>query len=631
MRTARLHHDDAFRAVPGARGQPLGRILIDMGALSAADALSALSAAQDTGAPIDRVIRAEALASPEAVLHAQSLHWGAARLDPRTTPPDDRLEGLLPLHLCLREGILPWTRIGDALVIATCQPAAFDDLRQRLPNTLGPVIMGLAAEADIQDILAARHGATLCRAAESCVADAESCRDINKLTPVRAALGGTFALLCLGLLAAAPQIFFTGVLALAVISLLCAQGLKIAALASGVARRPDPDPAPVVPLPSVTLLVPLFQEDAIATALVERLSRLDYPRALLDVLLILEAGDAQTRAVLAKADLPPWMRVVEVPPGTVTTKPRALNYALRFSRGEIVGIYDAEDAPAPDQLHMIAGHFSRAPPRVACLQGILDFYNPRANWLARCFAIEYAMWFRILLPGIARLGFAVPLGGTTVFFRRDALEQVGCWDAHNVTEDADLGIRLARYGYRTELVPTVTREEANARAWPWVKQRSRWLKGYMLTYLVHMRSPARLWRDIGTRGFVGVQLLFLTTLLQFTLAPVLWSFWLLPLGLPHPASGVLDPVLMTALFTLFLSCEAVSVLIGIAAVSRSPHRGLLIWVPTLLFYFPLGTLAAYKGLSEIALRPFYWDKTRHGWSQPDAPVQVKSEDPRLDG
>ena len=142
---------------------------------------------------------------------------------------------------------------------------------------------------------------------------------------------------------------------------------------------------------------------------------------------------------------------------------------------------------------------------MVCLQGILDYYNPRTNWLARCFTIEYAAWFRAMLPGLARLGFGVPLGGTTLFFRRDKLEELGGWDAHNVTEDADLGLRLARHGYKTELIDTVTQEEANCRALPWVKQRSRWLKGYAMTWAVHMRDPRRLWRELGPRGFIGVQ------------------------------------------------------------------------------------------------------------------------------
>ena len=152
------------------------------------------------------------------------------------------------------------------------------------------------------------------------------------------------------------------------------------------------------------------------------LGRLDYPRELLDICLVVEEDDTITQATIAGTRLPPWMRQVVVPRGGVQTKPRALNYALDFARGSIVGIYDAEDAPAPDQIRQVVDGFAMAAPEVVCLQGVLDYYNARQNWLSRCFTVEYAAWFRLILPGWARLGLVVPLGGTTLFFRRAALE-----------------------------------------------------------------------------------------------------------------------------------------------------------------------------------------------------------------
>ena len=222
-------------------------------------------------------------------------------------------------------------------------------------------------------------------------------------------------------------------------------GLKIVAASAVFAGRSDQakvDPLPKR-LPVVTLLVPLYKEREIAGHLLRRLSAIDYPAPLLDVILLLEADDHLTRETLAAANLPRWMRAITVPKGTIKTKPRALNYGLNFARGRIIGIYDAEDAPAPDQIRKIVARFAARDPEVACLQGILDYYNSRANWLARCFTLEYAAWFRVVLPGMARLGLTIPLGGTTVFFLRSVLEEIGGWDAHNVTEDADLGLRLA--------------------------------------------------------------------------------------------------------------------------------------------------------------------------------------------
>ncbi|MEZ5913011.1 MAG: glycosyltransferase [Paracoccaceae bacterium] len=303
----------------------------------------------------------------------------------------------------------------------------------------------------------------------------------------------------------------------------------------------------VARLPVVSLIVPLFHERDIAARLVRRLERLDYPREFLDIVLVVEAEDDSTRRALAGAQLPGWMRVLTAPPGSLKTKPRAMNVALDFCRGSIIGIYDAEDAPAPDQIARVVQRFHERDERVACLQGVLDFYNPRTNWLSRCFTMEYAAWFRVVLPGLERLGLAFPLGGTTLFFRREALEALGGWDAHNVTEDADLGIRLARHGYRAEFLDSVTEEEANCRAMPWIRQRSRWLKGYMMTWAVHSRRPLRLWRELGTWKFLGFQVMFLGTISQYLLAPVLWSLWLWPLGyggaLSALPAGAMDALL----------------------------------------------------------------------------------------
>ncbi|MWD28763.1 glycosyltransferase [Aquicoccus sp. SCR17] len=375
----------------------------------------------------------------------------------------------------------------------------------------------------------------------------------------------------------------------------------------------------------MSLLVPLFRESGVARQLVARLARLDYPRGLLEVVLVLEDHDDQTRAALDATDLPPWFRVAEVPEGRIRTKPRALNHALGLCRGEIVGIYDAEDAPDRDQLLRVARAFQRGPPELACIQGILDYYNARGSWIARCFTIEYATWFRLLLPGLARLRLAIPLGGTTVFLRREALEELGGWDAHNVTEDADLGIRLARHGYRTELIPSVTREEANDRLWPWVRQRSRWLKGYMVTYLVHMRNPALLWRQFGPRRFLGFQIFFLAALSQFVMGPLLWTFWLVPAGLPHPLASLFGPAGLMAVGVLLLAGAATDLCAALLAVRATDHRGLGRWVPSLLFYFPLATLAAYKALWELVFQPFYWDKTEHGRSHAPEPPEPGTE------
>lgn len=540
------------------------------------------------------------------------------RLNPSTYPPDQAFEDVLPPEFCLEHRVYPWGVVGDAILIAATPDRNRTQLREMLEQIIGPILFADIKEDDLLRIIMDRHGDYLVDLAETRVPDDYSCRDINKLTLTRGILASLFFGISLALIFFFPNMFFAGITAIAVANVVVCQAFKIAVFLAGYKKPPGkPVDVPLAEKPVVSLIVPLFNEAAIANTLVQRLSRLSYPKSLMDVVLVLESEDDKTRKMIADISLPAWMRVVKVPKGNIKTKPRALNYALAHARGDIIGILDAEDAPATDQIERVVEAFHLAPPEVACVQGILDFYNTKSNWLSRCFTIEYATWFRVVLAGAARLGFSIPLGGTTVYLKRGALEHVGGWDAHNVTEDADLGIRLARFGYKTYLIPTVTREEANNRVGSWIKQRSRWLKGYIITYLVHMRRPFRLLRDLGVRKFLGFQIFFLTTILQFTLAPALWSFWLVCFGLSTPFMDVFPPSWTGGLLALFLMTELVSLLIGFAAVGRTPHEKLMQWVPMMFVYFPLGVLAVYKAWSELVFKPFYWDKTEHGVSAPD--------------
>jgi cellulose synthase/poly-beta-1,6-N-acetylglucosamine synthase-like glycosyltransferase len=537
--------------------------------------------------------------------------WSVAVANLADSPPDRRLLHLADHAACLRHGLLPWQVRGGATVIVCAYPQEFHLHRDWLETVFGPVAMALAPPRMIEAALLTTLGPNLAHRAETRVPEAESCRNFSAHSlraPAAAAAAGLAMALWFW-----PLLISAALTILALLAMLAFTALKIAAMRATRHPLPIPvNPAVIARLPVVSIMVALYRESDIAVRLVERLGQLDYPRDVLDILLVVEEDDQITRVALAQADLPAWMRVVTVPTGAVKTKPRALNYGLDHCRGSIVGVYDAEDAPEPQQLRKVVDRFHQCGPEVVCLQGMLDFYNPRSNWLARCFTIEYAAWFRLFLPGIERLGLAVPLGGTTLFFRKSALEALGGWDAHNVTEDADLGLRIARHGLRTELIDTITYEEANCRALPWVKQRSRWIKGFMMTWATHMRQPAQLWRQLGPRRFAGFQILFMGSILQALLAPLLWSFWLVPLGLSHPLAEAMPASLFTALWLTFLVTEALTIGFGMVGLSRTRHGMNPLWVPTLSLYHPLATVSAYKGLWELLTRPFYWDKTSHG-------------------
>ena len=604
----------ATPALPG-REHTLGVTLLRDGRIGADDMVQALALQSRRSGRLADILLARGVIGPLPLADLLARHWNTRHVDPLAEDPDVRLIDTLGSNFCLRHGLLPLRNLGGVTLVATARPEDFNRHRAHLISRFGPIAMAVAPQAGIEAAILGLRGHRLAHMAETRVADAESCRHLAGDKMVRPVAFATFVLVALALIW--PMALMWAVTGWAVVTLVLSTLLKIAAALAACLRKPPEGPPTVIArLPVVSVMVALYRESDIAPRLIRRLSRLDYPRELLDIVLIVEEDDRMTRDALAANDLPPWMRIVTAPNGRIKTKPRALNFALDHCRGSIVGVYDAEDAPEPDQINRVVERFYQRGPDVACLQGVLDFYNPATNWLSRCFTIEYATWFRLILPGLQRLGLPIPLGGTTLFFRRAALEELGGWDAHNVTEDADLGIRLYRHGYRTELIDTVTAEEANCRALPWVKQRSRWLKGYMMTWATHMRDPVLLWRQLGTWKFAGFQVLFLCTLSQFLLVPVLWSFWLGWLGFAHPIADNLPQSAALGIMGLFLLTELANLTLGLIGLRLSGHRLSRWWVPTLHLYFPLGALASYKAAWELLRKPFYWDKTAHGQFDP---------------
>ncbi len=600
----------------GDAPKPLGRILRDMGVLSEDSLMRALEIQSKQAGILGDILLAHGMVT-EADLTAALSQQYDTRVFGRNDPlPDPELMDRFGMQRCLLLNCLPWARAGDVTLVASARPAEFSRIRAELEALFGQVVMVLISETDLHHTILRIRRSRLKLWAETCVPEMESCRVMRGQRFGRVLGMSLLALACCALWQ--PLITMSVLTVFTTVFLLLITSLKLAAAVAVMRDRMRP-PSPVPGnnvvrhrQPIVSIMVPLYKEPRVVPRLINRLSRLTWPRDLLDILLVVEENDHATRAALDRCALPRWMRVIPVPDAPLKTKPRALNFAMLFARGSIIGVYDAEDAPEPDQVHRVVRCFQNGPPTLACVQGVLDFYNPRINWLSRCFTMEYATWFRMVLPGLQRLGLAVPLGGTTLFFRRDILERLGGWDAHNVTEDADLGIRLARHGYYTELLDTVTMEEANCRAIPWVKQRSRWLKGYAVTWLVHMRAPRQLWAQLGAWRFFGVQVLFLGTLVQFMFAPLLWAFVLISFGIPHPIQDIAGSGVIAGFIAVFLFSEAVTLTVGYLALQAPRHRSLRLWLPTLHGYFPLAVLAVYKALWELISAPFYWDKTAHG-------------------
>lgn len=606
----------------------LAALLLREGVMRPADLQQAQAEAAQARLPLADLLARSPQINAEALARAVAELAGLPVADPIAHPPDPRMIDGFGAQRCLAEGVVPLRRVAGAVQVAVARPDIWPRLAPELERVFGPVTPAYAPLESIQSAVASARGLRLRLVAETRVPGHLSARTWpDALAGLRLPLG------VLGLAAVTvlvPQILLALVLVWLVLTLVATSAVRAVALVQAWGDRTrvqHPVAAQPLRLPVVSVLVPLYGEPDIAPRLLQRLGRLDYPRALLDVMIVLEAKDTATREALAACRLPGWMRVIIVPDGPITTKPRAMNYALDFARGSVIGIYDAEDAPDPDQILKVVQRFAESPPEVACLQGCLDYYNPRTNLIARLFTAEYASWFRVVMPALQRLGWPMPLGGTTLFLRRAALDRAGAWDAHNVTEDADLGVRLARHGLRTEMLPTTTHEEANCRLRPWVKQRSRWIKGHILTWAVHMRDPRALWRDLGWRGFLGYQVVFLGAQSQVLLAPVMWSFWAILAGLPHPAQALLPDGAIIVLVGMFLLAEALVIATAMVGLARTRHKGLWMWAPLLHIYHPLGAIAGWRAVWEAFVNPFYWAKTSHGhfdlaeaMSQPAAPL-----------
>lgn len=370
------------------------------------------------------------------------------------------------------------------------------------------------------------------------------------------------------------------------------------------ARSTDAEPLPDEALPTYTVIAPLYREAAIAPQLVEALCALDYPADRLQIILVLESDDRETRDALSALALPDFIQVLVAPPGHPRTKPRACNVALEQATGALVTIYDAEDRPDPGQLREAAARFAVAPARLACLQAPLRIDRDRRVLPAQ-FALEYATQFEVLLPALARLGAPFPLGGTSNHFRLLALRAVGGWDAWNVTEDADLGFRLAAEGYGMGVLSRPTWEPAPETLRDWIPQRARWVKGYMQTFGVHSRTPPH-WRT-------GVAAVFAATLGSAIAAAFLhgpltaWVLMASVIGLVHDGAPWVRPT-DAALLVFGWACAAFAGAVGLGRAGQHVRARDLLLMP---LYWPLHSLAAIHALIQLLDRPFHWDKTPH--------------------
>jgi cellulose synthase/poly-beta-1,6-N-acetylglucosamine synthase-like glycosyltransferase len=370
-------------------------------------------------------------------------------------------------------------------------------------------------------------------------------------------------------------------------------------------------------LPVYTIIAALYREAKSVAPLMQAINAFDYPREKLQVILALEPNDLATRAAVARLGPMPHVQVLIAPATGPQTKPKALNCALPFARGSFTAVFDAEDCPDPSQLRAALDAFRRYGADVACAQASLCIHN-EDSWLSRTFAAEYAGQFDVFLPGLAAMRMPLPLGGSSNHFRTAVLREVGGWDAWNVTEDADLGFRLARFGYRSVTFDSTTKEEAPIRFKAWLGQRSRWMKGWMQTWSVHMREPGRLWREAGPRGFLTLNIVVggnVLTALAYPILVVEVAGYLMTAGAGiMPGwffTGSLAPLHIATVAAGFLSTVVVG-LMGLARRGKLRTGWVLARTP---LYWACLSIAAWRALWQFWRDPYRWEKTEHGLTQ----------------
>ncbi|HLZ22180.1 MAG TPA: glycosyltransferase [Ktedonobacterales bacterium] len=387
-----------------------------------------------------------------------------------------------------------------------------------------------------------------------------------------------------------------------------------------------------MPWPSYTVLCPLYREDAVIPQFVAAMQALDYPQDRLQVLFLTESDDEATRQAIERLSLTSNFHIVTVPDGLPRTKPRACNYGLMLAKGSFTVIYDAEDVPDPLQLKKAVLAFANHSASLACVQAKLGFYNTRQNLLTRWFTIEYALWFNMTLPGLQWARLSLPLAGTSNHFRTDILRRLGGWDAFNVTEDCDLGLRLAEHHLYTTILDSTTLEEANSNLGNWIRQRSRWTKGYMQTYLVHLRRPWNYLLRRRLRALFSLLAVIGGTPATFLVNPLMWALLGLYLTERRALTPEFDMLYSAPIFYPAVICLVVGnflyIYLCLVACAKSEQYDLLPWVFTLPVYWALMCAAAALAAVQLVVKPHHWEKTQHGLHLVRQPSAITPEHER---
>jgi len=634
----RRHIDDPVRLVVSTRQQVeralgrvggrrlLGEMLIGWG-LSAKELEAALLLQSREGIRLGQAVVALGLMTELDLADLVAEQLRIPLIDPEPESLDREIVGLLPELVCREYQLVPISEDAHGLLVAMADPSDPDALAAIAHCYEGEVHRAVTTPRSVTRVLSHFHSEFyrgIITDQLLTISPEDSARRVVTFHQ-KLAFAGIGVVIAAGL--AVSWLWTLIVLnALATTFYLVSNVVKIWLMNRAIERSPEIkvtdaeiEALEADDLPVFTILVPMYHEANVLPLLVDGMTRLDYPPSKLDVKLLLEPDDDEMLVAVGGMTLPAYMEVLVVPEGQPKGKPKACNFGLLHARGEYAVIYDAEDRPESDQLKKVVLAFRRSPREVVCVQAKLNYFNRRQNVLTRWFTAEYSLWFDLFLPSLYDLDVPIPLGGTSNHFITDRLRAAGAWDPYNVTEDADLGLRIHKRGWKTAIVDSTTYEEANSNVYNWIRQRSRWVKGYVQTWLVHMRHPLTLYRQLGWKGFAMFQIMIGGTIFSFLLNPVYWTLttlWFLTHWLF--VQSIFPPVLFyMGAAGLYLGNFAFT----FANLGGCLRRGYYDEVKYALLvpaYWALMSIAAWKGFLQLFYKPFYWEKTIHGLHMPSA-------------
>ena len=602
---------------------PIGQALKEKGYVSQLDIESALDQQQETGDRVGEILVADGKVNYHRFYETLAEQLKLPFIDFHEEPFNKDLPDSADKHDYIEHMVFPW-RLDEKnrVVLATCNISKalvkWADKRYGMKG----YDLAMTSPYDIDWAIHQHFKGPLTLEATNTLSDNHPKSSAKWLSGARVSvvLGGLMALLAFAMINEISTALVSIYIVLNVffmVTLLSKMLFFQAGAPQSLEKKIDKEmltSLDVKKLPIYTILVPLFKEtDRTIMTLIHSIRRLDYPKARLDVKLIVEENDHETIEAIKELKPENYFELIRVPYSLPQTKPKACNYALHFARGEYVTIYDAEDIPDTKQLKKALYMFENHTSDLGCVQSHLNYYNRKENWLTQFFAFEYGSWFRFMLHGLQRMELPIPLGGTSNHMPTALLRKLYAWDPHNVTEDADLGMRIAMNGYKVKVMDSLTLEEAPNRVTTWLNQRSRWVKGYMQTYLVHMRRPRHMIKTVGWRGFWGLQFFVGAPPLVFLSLPIM-----IPLSfvifLQEYKSGIPDAALYLASFNVVLGV-CFHIYFAVRVVWRHNWSLLNVFIYLFPFYWILHALASYKALWQLCVNPFYWEKTPHGVSK----------------